>query len=53
MGDLAGAALVLVERWSLSRDLFYDLIGQILFDFRSHSHLTFLREVEVMTLTLV
>ena len=31
----------------------YDLIGQILFDFRSHSHLTFLREVEVMTLTLV
>ena len=23
----------------------YDLIGQILFDFRSHSHLTFLREV--------
>jgi hypothetical protein len=31
----------------------YDLIGQILFDFRSHSHLTFLREVEVMTVTLV
>ena len=23
----------------------YDLIGQILFDFRSHSHMTFLREV--------